>query len=226
MVQQIISTYSYAFKYFEELKSGQYIFEKLKIKGSENICLSIYDKDSKNIIDRIQLEKIKIDNITSYIIKKDEESRLVDYNKLAERDRNNFKNSMSSVIETNNILWDQEIMKTPELGQDNKILNKRLITSYVVNQRNEPSQLFKLLEDVAIIPYNNGNDPKIACVDSKWDNITFMNGFVPNADQYVSQYYGEFSHDPGEFSHPSGITYGRDYNTGEYVVYPLFVSDQ
>ncbi len=186
----------------------------------------VYDRDNKNIIDKVQLENVINNNITSYIIKRDEEKRLVDDNKLSERNRNNFKNSLSSIVETNNMLWDKVILQSPGITQENKILNKRIIYSYVVNQRNERSQLFKLLEDVAIIPYANGNDPKIVCVDSKWDNVTYMNGTTINADQYVSQYYGEFGRGHGNFSHPSGITYGREYNLGEYVVYPLFVSDQ
>ncbi len=129
LVQQIISNYSYAFKYFEELKSGLYKFEKSNAKSSESISLSVYDKDKKNIIDRIQLEKIRINNITSYIIQKDEEKRLVDSYKLAERNHNNFKNSMSTINETNNMLWDKEILGTPELEQDNKILNLKMINS-------------------------------------------------------------------------------------------------
>jgi len=85
--------------------------------------------------------------------------------------------------------------------------------------------LFKFLEDIAIIPHDNGNDPKIVSVDSEWHIITYMNDIFIHG-QYVSQYYGEFGSGPGKFSHPSGITYGRDYNLGEYVVYPVFVSDQ
>jgi len=226
LVQELITVYTSAFKYFEELKMGLYRLEKLKANNLESYSLAILDRDEQHVIDRLKLQKLTDNGVSYLALSKDEENRLIDENKLLQINRENQNVSVTQIVELNNMLVDKEIMRTPDLGEDNKILNLGLVQSYVVNQNYEPARMFKMLEDVAIIPY--APDPKTVCVDSRWDNVTYMNGYnAVREGDYVSHAFGEFGHGEREFSHPSGITLGRSYDVSEtYVVYPLFIADQ
>lgn len=226
LIKRIMNDYGYAFRYYKNLQSGLF---KFSIVDKEGYYLLILDKDNKTI-DKIKLIKSLENSVYSLKYKDDEINRCIDHSKLQSvyATRQQATDMPDVIVQRDNILNDQIIIEY-EGYRDFKVFNKSYAEEHFYNSESELAHpIYEKLEDAKILPYDNGEHEKFVSVDSWYNSVVFINKDFDynNASDYFARYYCEFGGDSNQLSNPTGITYGRPVEYGDYYIYPIYIADQ
>lgn len=229
IVQVIIQYYGESFKYYQELISGSYNFEKNLRTGEKEYYLNIaVGNESRKSAAKIRLsEKKKKNGAGELMFEKSEIEKYIDYGKFDKLYRKSNMGSGVEIIDRSKILFDQMILKNDDNPERYwRILNRDWISTYFENQNGETAQLFKLLEAGVLIPYGTSGQFKVLTIDRDFHSIIYFDSEIdPNSDDPINNYYGTYGPGHGEFLSPTGIATGREIHSGSYVYYPVYIAD-
>lgn len=226
-IEYLLKYYGNSFKYYQQLKNGQYQFKESKGKKGSEYYLEFLDKNKK-IIDKILL------NIKAT---KNGDLQLILDNKLLSNYLLPYSSSIQSsepdnqnvnYVERDSILVDKLILNDPNIQQqDRKILNRAFTRANITDQNDDEFDLYRQCVAGRIVPFGDGDSSKIITLDNLYHSIIFFDkrvAYTPNHP--VNSVYGRFGEGSGEFMNPTGLTVGREFEDHDYIVFPIYIADQ
>lgn len=179
----VLQYYGKAFKYYDELKNGKYVFTYSGDKKSTEQYVVINDRLTNKEVDKIKLKKKKRLSDQNIDFDRYQLERLVNGNAIK---RDSPRDVLTlNLIEKDSIFKDHIIISNGglPLAYWTKIFNASYQQAYIKDQNGNDFNMYNLCVAGSIIPYNGGQDAKVLTLDNQFHDIVYYDWATVNNNQ-------------------------------------------
>ncbi len=227
--EYMMKYYDNSFKYINEIRIGQYKLTRYKSSASDQFYLEILD--TKGItIDKINVPfKISKENKIELTFENfDFKKFTLPVNSYPFERKNSSVIGDATLIIRDSIIADRIILNNENIDPKYRhILNRSFTRHYIVNQDNNEFDLYRNCIAGRIVPFGDGDSSKIITIDNEYHSLIFFDKRVAyTSNTPVNGVFGRYGEGKGQFMNPTCLTIGREFESDEYLVFPVYIADQ